>query len=165
MAIGAATSSCGPFSIHASASSGRSKQVLLSSSPFSLSPIARRTQRWMVPVSLDPGKRTLSIFCSFKLTFFQYSQCTFTCVWRSQEHLSFSAAVIWHGPLAFLNAIALSSSFQMSQQATSSLESILQTWYSQPFTLMNTIIGPTTQCSITTQCSQHTNYSIPNEKY
>ena len=111
---GAATSSCGPFSIHASASSRRSKQVLLSSSPFSLSPIARRTQRWMVPVSLDPGKRTLSIFCSFKLTFFQYSQCTFTCVWRSQEHLSFSAAVIWHGPLAFLNAIALSSSFQMS---------------------------------------------------
>ena len=64
---GAATS-CGPFSIHASASRRRSKQVLLLLlSPFSLSP-ARRTQRWMVPVSLDPGKRTLSylsIFCPF----------------------------------------------------------------------------------------------------
>ena len=95
----------------------------------------------MVPVSLDPGKRTLSIFCSFKLTFFQYSQCTFTCVWRSQEHLSFSAAVIWHGPLAFLNAIALSSSFQMSYQA-SSLSRKYPVNMVQPFTLMNKIIGP-----------------------
>ena len=116
---------------------------------------------WFLCLQTQEKELSLSIFCSFKLTFFQYSQCTFTCVWRSQEHLSFSAAVIWHGPLAFLNAIALSSSFQMSQQATSSLESILQTWYSQPFTLMNTIIGPTTLCSITTQFSQYTNYSIP----
>ena len=115
---GAATS-CGPFSIHASASRRRSKQVLLLLlSPFSLSP-ARRTQRWMVPVSLDPGKRTLSylsFFLSFQVTIFQYPH-GYVC--RSQEHLSFSASVIWHGPLAFLNAIALSSSFQMSYQASS----------------------------------------------